>query len=105
MPPPLADLDTRFFRSDRNGRSQGGLFGLDGVHPTTSAYGIAAAAFLDVLAVDGVPSVPVDFAEIRGQDTLNEEPPALMEAVFALLTPFLARLVSRARVPLDAPEL
>jgi hypothetical protein len=104
LPAPLADLDTRFFRSDRNGRSQGGLFGLDGVHPTTSAYGIAAAAFLNVLAVDGVPSVPVDFTEIRAQDTLNEEPPALMDPVFALLTPILARLVSRARVPLDAPE-
>jgi hypothetical protein len=103
LPPPLADLDTRFFRSDRHGRSQGGLFGLDGVHPTTSAYSIAAAAFLHVLAVDGVPSVPVDFAEIRAQDTLNQEPPALMDPVFELLTPFLARLVSRARLPLDPP--
>jgi hypothetical protein len=100
LPEPLGDLDTRFFRSDRHGRSQGGLFGLDGVHPTTSAYGIVASAFLDVLAAGGVPSVPVDFARLAREDTLNHEPPALMDAVFSLLTPFLARLVSRARIPL-----
>ena len=34
LPGPIADLDTRFFRSNENGRRQGGLFGLDGIHPT-----------------------------------------------------------------------
>jgi hypothetical protein len=104
LPPPLADLDTRFFRSNRNGRSAGGLFSLDGVHPTTSAYGIVASAFLDVLTTGGVPSVPVDFDRLAREDTLNHEPPALMDTVFELLTPFLARLVSRARIPLVGPE-
>ena len=47
-------LDTRFFRSDRSGRLQGGLFGLDGVHPTASGYAVLTGAILDVLAAAGV---------------------------------------------------
>lgn len=93
LPDALADLDTRFFRSDRTGRLQGGLFGLDAVHPTTSAFGIIAQAVLDVLTVADVASTPVDFAQVRAQDTLNTDPPALFETLFALLSPFLAQLV------------
>jgi hypothetical protein len=93
LPPELADLDTRFFRSDRSGRLQGGLFGLDAVHPTTSGYGVITQAVLDVLAVAGVASTPVDFAQVRAQDTLNTEPPALFETLFGLLSPFLTLFV------------
>jgi hypothetical protein len=100
LPGPIADLDTRFFLSDDSGRRQGGLFGLDGVHPTTSGYGIVAQAFLDVLAADGVGSTPVDFAALRTQDTLNTNPPPLMSRVFTLLTPFLTRFLTR-RPPRD----
>lgn len=94
LPEPIADLDTRFFRSDRTGRRQGGLFGLDGVHPTTSGYGVIASALLDVLTAGGAASTPIDFAELRRQDTLNDNPPALMDTVFGFVTPFLTRLVS-----------
>jgi hypothetical protein len=94
LPEPIADLDTRFFRADRTGRLQGGLFGLDGVHPTTSGYGIIASALLDVLAADGVTSAPIDFAQLRRQDTLNDNPPALLDTIFGLVVPFLTRLVS-----------
>jgi hypothetical protein len=97
LPAELADLDTRFFRSDRTGRRQGGLFGLDGVHPTTSGYGVVASALLDLLAVGGVPSTPIDFAELRRQDTLNDNPPALLDAMIGLVTPFLTRLISAPR--------
>jgi hypothetical protein len=97
LPAELADLDTRFFRSDRTGRLQGGLFGLDGVHPTTSGYGIVADELVGVLAAAGVAAKHVDFAALRRDDTLNESPPALMATAFDLATPFLARLVSRAR--------
>jgi len=96
LPAALADLDTRFFRSDRTGRLQGGLFGLDGVHPTTSGYGIVAAEILKLLALDGTPCDPVDFAALRRQDSLNEDPPALMTALFTLAAPFLTRLISRS---------
>ena len=82
LPPVFADLDTRFFRSDRTGRLQGGLFGLDGVHPTTSGYGIIAQAVLDVLTVAQVASTPIDVARLRAQDTLNTHPPgAVPDAV------------------------
>jgi hypothetical protein len=93
LPPELADLDTRFFRSDRTGRLQGGLFGLDAVHPTTSAYGVIAQAVLDVLSAAGVASTPIDFAQLRTQDTLNSHPPALFQTLFGLLSPFLTQLV------------
>jgi hypothetical protein len=74
---------------------QGGLFGLDAVHPTTSAYGIIAQAVLDVLSAAGVASTPIDFARLRTQDTLNSDPPALFQTLFGLLSPFLAHFVRR----------
>jgi hypothetical protein len=97
LPAELADLDTRFFLSDRTGRLQGGLFGLEGVHPTTSGYGIVADEIVTVLAAAGVPAKRVDFAALRREDTLNQDPPALMTTAFDLATPFLARLVTRSR--------
>jgi hypothetical protein len=95
IPPELAGLDTEFFRSDASGRLAGGLFGLDAVHPTTSGYAILAGAVLDVLRTAGLKPDPVDYAALRAQDTLNSRPPALMTAALNLVTPFLARLVSR----------
>lgn len=84
LPGPIADLDTRFFLSDAAGRTQGGLFGLDGVHPTTSGNGVLAQAVLDVLAVPG--ATPIDFALLRARDTLNSRPPALLAQLFDLLS-------------------
>ena len=44
LPPELASLDpvpnTRFFASGPDGRTDGGLFSLDGIHPTTIGYGL-----------------------------------------------------------------
>jgi hypothetical protein len=97
LPAELADLDTRFYRSDRTGRLQGGLFGLDGAHPTTCGYGVVADELVALLATAGVAAKQVDFAALRRADTLNENPPALMATAFDLATPFLARLVSRSR--------
>lgn len=94
LPEPIADLDTRFFISDRTGRLQGGLFGLDAVHPTTSGYAVIAQALLDLLRTDGVDSTPLDFAAIRQQDTLNSQPPPLLKPMLGLLTPFLTRFLS-----------
>jgi hypothetical protein len=93
LPTALADLDTRFFRSDATGRLQGGVFGLDAVHPTISAYGVIAQALLDVLTKAGVASTPIDFARLRTQDTLIARPPALFQTLFGLLSPFLTQLV------------
>jgi len=95
LPAELADLDTRFFRSDRSGRLSGGLFGLDGVHPTTSGYALLSGAVLDVLKVAGLKPNAVDYADLHRRDTLNTSPPALMSVALSLVTPFLTRLVSR----------
>lgn len=95
LPGPIADLDARFFLADGAGRRQGGLFGLDGVHPTTSGYGIVAQEVLDVLAAAGPAVTPIDFAALRGRDTLNAQPPALVTAMLETLSPFLGWFVSR----------
>jgi hypothetical protein len=92
LPAPIADLDTRFYRSDETGRLQGGLFGLDAVHPTTAGYGLIGQAVLDVLNTAGITSPPIDFTQLLAQDTLNSSPPALFTRIFTLLTPFLTRL-------------
>ena len=92
LPAPIADLDTRFYRSDETGRLQGGLFGLDAVHPTTVGYGIIAQAVLDVLSAAGITNPGIDFTQLLAQDTLNSSPPALFAQMLALLSPFLTRL-------------
>jgi hypothetical protein len=97
LPPELDGLDTRFFLSDRSGRLQGGLFGLDGVHPTTSRYAVLAGAVRDVLVTAGLDAKPIDYGDLLAKDTLNAGPPALMTTAFDLITPFLMRLVSRRR--------
>lgn len=97
MPPEFVDLDTRFFLSDASGRLQGGLFGLDGVHPTTSGYAILADAVRDVLITAGLDAKLINYADLRTKDTLNTSPPALLTAALDLITPFLDRLVTRRR--------
>ena len=96
LPAPIADLDTRFYRSDETGRLQGGLFGLDAVHPTTAGYGIIAQAVLDVLSAAGIASPGIDFTQLLAEDTLNSSPPALFTRIFTLLAPFLTRLAGTA---------
>jgi hypothetical protein len=92
MPPGYEGLDTRFFTSDDDGRlEQGGLFGLDGVHPTTAGYGIAAEEFVKVMAGAGVdfsagPDGPtVDFARVLAADTLLSDIPPRVGSILRLL--------------------
>lgn len=99
LPSALAALepkpDSRFFSSGPLGRSQGGLFSLDGAHPTTIAYGIIAQEMINVMrragvkfylgdyrdrASHGAPSertgpIHVDFERLIRQDTLISKPP------------------------------
>jgi hypothetical protein len=96
LPEALADLDTRQFKSDEHGRSQGGLIGLDTIHPTICGYGIVAHEALDVLQRAGGSSTPIDFAALRAADTLVSDPPAVLDDTFALIAPFAARFVSRS---------
>ncbi|MDJ1136968.1 hypothetical protein [Streptomyces iconiensis] len=78
--------NSRFLLSDGTRRSDGGLFSLDGVHPTTVAYGILAQELIDVMRLAGVEfrtpngatrpdPVRVDFARLIRHDTLINRPP------------------------------
>ena len=62
LPPPLLALDpvpnTRYFRAGPEGRTDGGLFSLDGVHPTTVAYGVLAQEVIKVMELASGPHLP-----------------------------------------------
>ncbi len=95
LPEAIEHLDSRFFLSDRSGVLQGGLFGLDGIHPTTVGYGLVAKEVLAVLARAGVPSKPIDFNALLAADTLNSQPPALVTQALKLIAPIATRFVSQ----------
>ena len=101
LPPELAALspvpDTRFYGAGPQGRTQGGLFSLDGVHPTTSAYGLVADEIMKIMS--GPAQVPfysegqqrtpgevsVDFARLLAADGLLSRPPTCVDSSLALL--------------------
>jgi hypothetical protein len=92
LPPGYEQLDTRFFTTDDSGVVQsGGLFGLDGVHPTTAGYGIVAHEFLTamndagVAFANGPDGAAVDFRRVLTMDTLLSQPPARIADVLTLL--------------------
>jgi hypothetical protein len=73
--------DSRFFRSDRFGRSQGGLFALDGVHPTTVGYALITREVMNLMTHIGVPldATQPDFHQIIARDSLISNPPAQLQ--------------------------
>jgi hypothetical protein len=91
LPPALNVLNpkptSRFFASGPEGRTAGGLFSLDGIHPTTIAYGIFAQEVMNIMRLAGVPfylsdgktmrqgPVLVDFERLVRMDTLISSPP------------------------------
>ncbi|HWJ49720.1 MAG TPA: hypothetical protein VNR42_01790, partial [Solirubrobacteraceae bacterium] len=99
-PPP----DSHFFASDPGGRTAGGLFSLDGIHPTTVAYGLMAQEFMRVMEEAGVefmrgdgvtprpPGVEVDWARLLERDSLISHPPASLDADVKLIGWFDERI-------------
>ncbi len=101
LPPELRDLspepDSRFLATDGERRVAGGLFSLDGVHPTTIAYGVLAQEFINVMASAGVrfyspngssereQPVRVDFQRLLRLDTLMKDPPTSVTADLGLI--------------------
>jgi len=70
--------DTRFLQiiPGETPRYKGGLFGLDGFHPSTVGYGLVADAFLKVMKQKGISLVkPLDWNAIVAADTLLVDPP------------------------------
>lgn len=100
LPPELAALDpppdSRFFTSSEQGRTAGGLFSLDGVHPTTVTYGLMAQEMINVMQRAGVrfatpngterdEPVRVDFARLIRLDTLISDPPKSLASDLRLI--------------------
>lgn len=100
LPPELAALDpvpdTRFLTTVDGRRATGGLFSLDGVHPTTVGYGILAQELIRVMERagvqfrmrDGTPRaspVQVDFDRLIRRDTLINRPPANLTSALGVL--------------------
>ena len=101
LPPELQALtpvpDSRFLTSDgQGGRATGGLFSLDGVHPTTVGYGILAQELIQVMRRAGVEfrmpdgtvrpdPVTVDFTRLIRRDTLVTRPPQNLTSTLGIL--------------------
>lgn len=107
LPPELQELspvpDSRFFRcgpidssGKKFGRTSGGLFSLDGIHPTTIGYGILAQEFINIMQLAGVKfylgdgrtvrpsSIKVDFKRLIALDTLIGDPPRSLTSDLSL---------------------
>lgn len=92
-------VDTNFFTSNHLGRVQGGIFSLDGVHPTTTAAGVIAREVIRIMDCNAGVSfaadvrgsarpphtVDVDFDRVLALDTLNSDPPAAIASTLAVL--------------------
>lgn len=101
LPPELMNLnpvpDSKFFTADKLGRTTGGLFSLDGVHPTTISYGLLAQEFINLMQGAGVKfylgdgktertgPVRVDFQRLIRMDTLISDPPTSITSDLKLI--------------------
>jgi hypothetical protein len=102
LPPELAALspepDSRFFASGPGGRTAGGLFSLDGVHPTTIGYGIVAQELINIMQqharvkfylgdgrTERAGPVRVDFRRLLSRDTLISDPPRSLSSDMSLI--------------------
>lgn len=86
-------LDTRYLRlwddkddkrDKKKGIRSGGLFSLDGVHPTTICYGLIADSYLKAMIKNGVSRadgkpLKLDWQEIVESDALITNPPVLLK--------------------------
>jgi hypothetical protein len=96
-----ATLDTRYIELDKKEKiKHGGLFGLDGVHPTTIMYGLVADVFLEtmkaqsVTRVDGsAPAMDWDYAV--SNDSLITSPPLMLKDLRKVLKLLSGRLYGK----------
>lgn len=80
--------DTRFYTTDRFGRSAGGLIGLDGVHPTTIGYALIAREVMHLMTQIGVPltATEPDWEHVIAHDTLEHDPLPQVDNVLELVS-------------------
>lgn len=59
---------------------RGGIFSLDGIHPTTIGYGLMAGLFYETMKKNGVQfDRPIDWDAVIASDTLVTDPPYLLQ--------------------------
>ncbi|MHC5261453.1 hypothetical protein ACYSUO_26510 [Streptomyces sp. UC4497] len=92
-PPP----NSHFLAGQDGRRTDGGLFSLDGVHPTTVGYGIIAQEVISVMRLAGVQffrpdgrtprqdPVLIDFERLIRNDTLINQPPGNLTSTLRLI--------------------
>ncbi|MEU6820966.1 hypothetical protein ABZ921_10080 [Streptomyces atriruber] len=101
LPPALRALaprpNSRFLAGEAERRTDGGLFSLDGVHPTTIGYGILAQEVINVMQLAGVQffrpdgqtrregPVHVDFDRLIRNDTLINRPPGNLDSTLGVI--------------------
>jgi hypothetical protein len=78
-------LDTKYYDVRRDGTIEGGgIFSLDGIHPTASAHGIIAWEFMKVMQAAGTMSktAALDWKAILASDLLRSKPIRLMQELY-----------------------
>ncbi|MFN6482145.1 MULTISPECIES: hypothetical protein [unclassified Nostoc] len=77
-------VNTKYYHADTAGRlRQGGLFSLDGIHPSAIGQGLIAYEFLKVMAQVGVVnSTELDWKSIFFSDQLYSQPITLMHEFY-----------------------
>lgn len=77
----IVQLTTHFLRTDKESGKiiRGGIFSLDGLHPTTTAYGLMAHMFKEVMRQSGVRfEQDINWDRIVSEDRLLTHPPKLL---------------------------
>lgn len=80
-------LNTNYVRADNEGKLiQGGIFSLDGLHPTCIGYGLVASMFYHEMVKAGVVfEDELDWDRIVDRDTLITNPPRLLSDLRLIL--------------------
>lgn len=86
-------VNTKYYHADQTGKLvQGGLFTLDGVHPSAIAHGLLAYEFLKVMQKAGlVADTELPWSTIFANDRLYTNPITIMQEIYK--KDFLATLV------------
>lgn len=77
-------VNTKYYHADEKGNlKQGGIFSLDGVHPSAIAHGLIAYEFLKVMQEAGVqPEQDLQWQRIFESDDLYQHPIAIMQELY-----------------------
>ncbi|KDM93332.1 hypothetical protein [Photobacterium galatheae] len=86
-------VNTLFYDVDKNGQvEKGGLFGLDGVHPSAIGQGLIAHEFLKVMRSNGLIANDLNWDNIIKSDTLYSNPIKIIHSLHSIKNKKLVKL-------------